>query len=259
MISDAAQEAARKAAAKRVAEIKEALRQLPITREGMEFDLVSRWAKTLAGRTGAGLEKGRATPPFRPGSTAKVRSDLAKLVDRAEFIAAKMEAGGKHETARQILSTKIEKKLSEDTIAALDRAISALGEVECAREQIDLGYVRFRLPDDLRAGRVSAAMMRMVARLARTALSLEPEGRPTGPQPNLHAKAVAEGAAGAFWKLTGERPMMSNSSPTQKRESFFLLVGTLFEILGVKDADPDHYATQTALSFHQRLSEKPMA
>ena len=150
----------------------------------------------------------------------------------------------------------MEKKLSEDSFAALDRA---LGQVECVRERFDLGYFRSRLPDDLKAGRVSAGTMRMVAGLARTALSLEPEGRPTGSQPNLHAKAVAEGAAGAFWKLTGERPMMSNSSPTQKREPFFLLVGTLFEILCVKDADPDHYATQTALSFHQRLSEKRRA
>ena len=52
-------------------------------------------------------------------------------------------AGRGPRRARQILSTKIEKKLSEDTIAALDRAISTLGEVECAREQIDLGVCTF--------------------------------------------------------------------------------------------------------------------
>ena len=96
------------------------------------------WAESLAERTGTGLDKGRATPHFRPGSTAKVRSDLAKLIDRAEFIATKMEAGGEHETARQILSTKIKKELSEDTIAALDRAIS-LWTADDWRERVDLG------------------------------------------------------------------------------------------------------------------------
>ena len=261
MISDVEEELARRAKAKRVREIKKALRELTITREAEENKLVTVWAESLAERTGPALDKGRAPPNFQPGSTAKVRSDLAEIVREANLIASKMEAGGHCVKSKSVLASAIE-RLSADTITALDRAIGTLWKVHDWRERVDLGYLRFELPNDLKAGRVSAATMRVVARLARAALSLEPEGRKTGSLPNLHAQAVAQGAAGAFIRLTGKRPPISNSRPGKGQVALSLLTDRLFTILDVhgdrggKAPDPANYSAEAVTTYHPRPTKK---
>lgn len=242
--------------AKRVMDIEEALRELPITREAEAHKLVTRWAKILAERAAPSLDKGRAPHNFRPGSTAKVKSDLAEIVREAELIASKIEAGGQWKKAAAVLSATIT-GASVDTFAALDRAIGAVSAVDCGRERFNLGYFRFNLPDDLRSGLVSAATIRAVARLARVALSLDPVGTKTGSPSNDHAKAVAAGAAGAFIRLTGKRPPISNSSPSIGQVAATYLTARLFEVLAVQGGpDPAFYVAEAFETYYPLLGKK---
>jgi hypothetical protein len=250
-------DAERRAEEERAAKIVAALRELQITREARDFGSVARWALVLAGLTDRlpadrRLDKGRPLPGFRSASTATVRAQLIKLVDRVDLTAAKMDAGGQHEKSRSILREKI-MELFTDTWAALDRAIDVAWEVECGRERFDLGYFRVRLPDDLKAGRVSAATLRTFARLARIALSQEPQGRPTGTVPNLHAQAVARCAAGAFVSLTRTTPAISKSRPKKGQRALCRLTESLFEILKVQgDPDPAHHAAQAVENYFKK-------